>query len=167
MGLKSASMSFDDYIMGRTSEEYQRLHGQAQIWEVDTKRVLQQVSLKGGMTCLDVGCGPGDVIRQIGEIVGPSGHVTGLDTDGKLGREALNMMQATTKSQFAFIEGDVEELDDISGQPFDLTFARILLIHLWDPIAVLQKMYDWTKPGGHIVVQEYDFRTWEQIRVAS
>jgi hypothetical protein len=31
-----------------------------------------------------------------------------------------------------------------------------VIIHLRDPIAMLRKMYAWTKPGGYIVVQDYD-----------
>ena len=87
------------------------------------------------------------------------GHVTGLDADSKLGHETLGVLQATAKSNFAFIEADVETIDRIAGQPFDITFARIVLLHMQDPISVLGKMYDWTKPGGYIVVQDYDFRT--------
>ncbi len=152
--------SHDAYVMGRTSEENERLRRQALLWEPATRRVLQQTGLRAGMNCLDIGCGPGEVMRVMGEMVGPSGQVTGLDTDGKLGREALAALQATTEHRFSFIEGNAEELEEIDGQPFDVTFARIVLMHLRDPVAVLRKMNAWTKPGGYIVVQEYDFHSW-------
>lgn len=99
-------------------------------------------------------------MRLMGEMVGPTGQVMGLDTDGRIGREACNILQATTKSQFAFIEGNVTTLSEIDGQPFDVTFARIVLMHIDDPVAVLRKMYGWTKPGGYLVIQEYDFSSW-------
>ena len=38
------------------------------------------------------------------------------------------------------------------GYPFNLLFVG-------DPIAVLRKMYGWTKPGGYIVIQDYYVRT--------
>jgi len=151
----------EEYIMGRTSEEYQRLLFQAKFWETATQRVLQQAGLREGMQCLDIGCGPGEVMRLMGESVGSKGHVTGVDVDGKLGNEALGVLQATTESQFAFIETDVEATDDIPGAPFDVTFTRITILQLKDPIAILRKMLRWTKPGGVVVVQEYDFRTWD------
>ena len=150
-----------EYIMGRTSEEYQRLRLQAKVWETATQRVLQQAGLGEGMQCLDIGCGPGEVMRLMGDSVGPKGHVTGIDVDGKLGNEALGVLQATTENQFAFIETDVEATDDIPGAPFDLTFARFTLIHLKDQIAALRKMLHWTKPGGVVVIQEYESRTWD------
>ena len=156
---KPSDESLDSYVMGRTSEEYQRLRQQARVWEASTEQILRRIGLREGMNCLDVGCGPGEVMRLMGETVGEPGRVTGLDVDGKLGQEMLEVLNATTKSNFAFVEGDVEAMDEVSGQPFDVTYARLLLLHVQDPIGVLRKLYDWTKPGGHIVIQDYDFRT--------
>lgn len=151
-----ATPSADDYVLGRTSAEYQRLRVQARAWEPATRRVLEQASLKEGMTCLDVGCGPGEVMRLMGEAVGPAGRVTGLDTNGALGREMLGVLQATAPGRFAFVEGDVEAQPAVPGAPFDLVFARLTLIHLKDPVAALRTMGAWTKPGGVVVAQDYD-----------
>jgi ubiquinone/menaquinone biosynthesis C-methylase UbiE len=148
-----------DELMGRTPEEYQRLRRQAKVWEPATMRVLRKAGLRKGMSCLDVGCGPGEVMRLMGKKVGTTGQVTGLDYDGKAGRQAIKMLQATAKSHFTFIEQDIETAQDIPGQPFDLTYARFFLLHARDPIAVLRKMYAWTKPGGCIVVQDFNTHT--------
>ncbi len=158
MGAKPLNESLDRYVMGQTSEEYQRLRQQAKVWEASTMQILQRIGLREGMSCLDVGCGPGEAMRLMGETVGGSGHVTGLDFDGKLGHEMLEVLKATVKSNFAFIEGDIEAIDEVIGQPFDITFARIVLLHVQDPTSVLRKMYSLTKPGGYIVIQDYDFR---------
>lgn len=152
---------FDNYLLGRTLQEHQRLRGQAEIWEGTTRRILRELGLREGMSCLDVGCGPGEVMRLLGQIVGPSGHVTGVDIDGGLGLRATEELNATGTSQFHFVEGNVEEIDEIGHEHFDLTLGRIVLIHLEDAIATLRKMYSWTKPGGLILVQEFDFRTWD------
>jgi ubiquinone/menaquinone biosynthesis C-methylase UbiE len=159
MSSENKTVPNHDYLLGRTTEEYQRLRLQAKVWEPATMRVLQEAGLRKGMSCLDVGCGPGEVMRLMGKMVGATGHVTGLDADGEIGRQALEMLQTTTKSLFTFIEQDIETAEDIPGHPFDLTYARILLFHARDPIAVLRKMYAWTKPGGHIVVQDYCLRS--------
>jgi ubiquinone/menaquinone biosynthesis C-methylase UbiE len=143
-------------LMGRTPEEYQRLRRQSKVWEPATMRVLREAGLRKGMSCLDVGCGPGEVMRLMGELVGATGHVTGLDYDDKAGRQAVEMLQATIKSRFTFIEQDIEAAEDIPGQPFDVTYARFFLLHARDPLAVLRKMYGWTKPGGCIVVQDFN-----------
>jgi ubiquinone/menaquinone biosynthesis C-methylase UbiE len=144
------------YPFRRTGEEYERLRKQANMWEFSTLRIFQRIGLGACMSCLDLGCGPSDVMRLMGELVGPEGSVTGIDADGNAGRLAIETLRATTDSNFSFIEYDLEAAFELEGQPFDLTFARLLLSHLRDPLAMLRKMYAWTKPGGYIVVQDYD-----------
>jgi ubiquinone/menaquinone biosynthesis C-methylase UbiE len=149
----------DDYVLGQSAEEYERLRNQAQKLEPATKRIFQSIGLRGGSSCLDVGCGPGEVMRLMGEIVGPSGRVTGLDRDTRAGREAISRLQASGTSQYRLIEADIETIRDVDRESFDLTFARLALIYARDPVSVLRKMYSWTKPGGHIVIQDYYMRT--------
>jgi len=98
-------------------------------------------------------------MRLMGEIVGPSGEVTGLDRDAKAGREAIERLRATGTSRYRFIEADIESTDEIGGEPFDLTFARLGLLFVRDPVAVLRKMLGWTKPGGYVAVQDLYVRT--------
>ena len=151
--------SRESYIMGRTSHEYQRLRQQAKMWEDLTARILREAGLEEGMTCLDVGCGPGEVMRLMGEIVGVQGHVVGIDVDGEIGRDALRQLHAGAKSRFSFFEHDLFGAAPVPGGPFDMTYARFLLVHCPDPVGVLRKMHAATRPGGLIVVQDYDFQT--------
>jgi SAM-dependent methyltransferase len=51
----------------------------------------------------------------------------------------------------------VESLEEIASDRFDLVFARLLLLHLNDPVLALRKMYNQVKPGGRILVQDYYF----------
>ena len=44
-----------EYLMGRTSAEYQRLRAQAAVWEASTVRALKAIDLQQGMNCLDAG----------------------------------------------------------------------------------------------------------------
>ncbi|MBV9679449.1 MAG: class I SAM-dependent methyltransferase [Acidobacteriaceae bacterium] len=145
------------YVLGRTNEEYERLRRQAELWEPATKSVLHRVGLMTGMSCLDVGCGPGEVMRLMGELVGPDGRVVGLDIDEVLGQQSLSFLVNRGLRQCTFIAGDVRTLDYVPGEPFDIVFTRFLLHHLDDPIAALRKMYQWLKPGGTLTVQEYYF----------
>ena len=149
----------DGYVLARTSDEYQRLRRQARLWEQVTARVLDQVGIGAGMHCLDVGCGPGEVMRLMAERVGPSGRVTGLDNDARVGREALEVLRATVAGQFEFIQADAETTGEPPGGPFDLVYARLLLFHLRDPVAMLRRMHAWTRPGGVLLVQDWDCRT--------
>jgi ubiquinone/menaquinone biosynthesis C-methylase UbiE len=144
-------------MMGRTSEEYERLRRQAAFLEPATRSVLDRVGLANGMRCLDVGCGPGEVMRLMAERVGPSGRVVGLDLDHNLGRESVSSLVGKGHGQCTFVEGDLYGVEHLDDQPFDLVFARIVFFHLADPISALQKMFSWLKLGGQIVIQDYYF----------
>jgi SAM-dependent methyltransferase len=97
-----------------------------------------------------------------------------VDSDGKLGREGLGVLQAALPGpeRFAFVEADVEAAGDdaaqtFPGYPFDLVYARLLLHHLPEPVAMLRKLAAWTRPGGILVVQDYDMPTidiWPPLR---
>lgn len=147
----------DGYVHARDMAEYERLRKQARMWEAATRRVLQKAGLAPGMSCLDIGAGPGAVMQTMAEGVGPRGRVTGLEIDGALvamGRESLQRRGGAT---FEIVEGDINALDALPGAPFDLTFCRFFLMHMPDPVSVLAKMRGWTKPGGFVIAQEFDF----------
>ena len=44
----------------------------------------------------------------------------------------------------------------IPGAPYDLVYARLVLFHLPERVAVLGRLWDAVAPGGHLVVQDYD-----------
>jgi ubiquinone/menaquinone biosynthesis C-methylase UbiE len=148
-----------DYILGYSSEEQERLLQQGRMQEAATRRVFHEIGLQRGWTCLDIGCGPGAVMQLMGELTGPTGEVIGIDRNAKAGREAAERLQATGASRYRYIEADMESIDEIAGGPFDLTFARLALLHARNPVALLRKMYGWTKPGGYIAVQDLHIRT--------
>jgi SAM-dependent methyltransferase len=148
----------DEYVLGRTAAEHERLREQARIWEEATAALLDRVALGPGARCLDVGCGPGETMRQMAERVGPAGRVVGLDTDADLGRTAVDALRAAGHDQCSFVEADVATVDSIADGGYDLVYGRLILLHVADPVAVLRRMWRWTAPGGHLVVQDYDMR---------
>jgi ubiquinone/menaquinone biosynthesis C-methylase UbiE len=147
----------DGYVHAREVSEYQRLRDQASMWQSATEQVLDRIGLKPGMSCLDLGSGPGAVMRLMADRVGPTGRVTGVDIDGALGAQALADLRAQGGAAFEMIEADMLTLEEIPGAPFDLTFCRLFLMHMQEPVAALEKMLFWTKPGGIVAVQEFDF----------
>ena len=61
------------YALGHAPQEYERLRAQARIWEVATGRVLDQVGVPQGASCLDAGCGPGETMRLLAAAGGAAG----------------------------------------------------------------------------------------------
>src|SRR5215469_16929840 len=103
---RSPDLPDDGYVLARTSDEYQRLRRQARLWEQVTAQALDRVGIGAGMSCLDVGSGPGEVMRLMAERVGASLRVTGLDNDGRVGQEAVGVLRATVVWQFELIRAD-------------------------------------------------------------
>ncbi len=151
------TISPDGYVHARDAEEYLRLRNQAAMWQGATEAFLDKIGLRPGMSCLDVGAGPGSVMRLMADRVGPGGKVTGLEIDGKLGAQALAALKMEGGADFRIVEANMTEADAVEGAPFDLTYCRLFLMHMQDPVAALEKMLAWTKPGGVVAAQEFDF----------
>ena len=147
----------DGYIHARNADGYQRLRDQAAMWREATETVLDRIELAPGISCLDVGAGPGAVMRLMADRVGAEGRVTGIEIDSELGAQALADLRAQGGSTFEMVAGDMLKLKQPPGAPFDLVYCRLFLMHMLDPVAALEKMAAWVKPGGVIAAQEFDF----------
>lgn len=157
-GLPNAAR-IEDYFMGKTAATYDRVKRQYMIWESITQRVLQQAGLQKGMHCLEFGSGAGSVMRLMGRIVGNEGSVTGIDSDLELGNYAVDILNGQGITQYDFIHGSIEEFKTMPGGPYDFIFARFLLTRVENPEEALRKLFHSLKPGGVLLIQDYDFNT--------
>jgi SAM-dependent methyltransferase len=152
----SATVASDRYALARTPDEYERLRAQARVWEPVTARLLDHLDLAPGARCLDAGCGPGETMRLMAERVGPSGRVLGIDLDAALGAHAVATLHDAGHTQCDFATTDLMAGQPIPGAPFDLVYARLLLFHVPDRLALLERLWDAVAPGGHLLIQDYD-----------
>jgi SAM-dependent methyltransferase len=97
-----------------------------------------------------VGAGGGDVTVALAEVVGRDGRVYAVDSDPRA-RDAV-AEAAAAHSQVVAITQSGEEL--LLPEPVDLAFCRFLLMHVVDPLRVLQRMGEAVRPGGWVVAQE-------------
>jgi ubiquinone/menaquinone biosynthesis C-methylase UbiE len=155
--MSTTTINPDTYVLGRTAEETERIRQQSVLLDTPTSALLDRAALAPGDRCLDVGCGPGEVMRQMGERVGTRGHVTGIDMNGAVGRDAADRLNALGPATYEFVEDDVLSADLPAGS-FSLVFTRLLLVHLQDPVAALRRMWEWTAPGGTLAVLDFDLR---------
>jgi SAM-dependent methyltransferase len=153
------TFSSADYALRRTPDEYERLRGQARVWEAATGRLLDRIGLAAGARCLDAGCGPGETMRLMALRVGPAGRVTGIDVDAALGANAQQMLHESGHRPCRVLAHDLTAYESVPGGPYDLVFARLLLFHLPERVAVLRRLWNAVAPGGHLLVQDYDLST--------
>jgi ubiquinone/menaquinone biosynthesis C-methylase UbiE len=145
-----------DYVLPREDEEYQRLEMQARMLEEPTRRILAKAGVRSGQRCLDIGCGTGSVMRILGEMVGPSGSVLGVDLDKRIGALALSALEAEQPGRHRFEPVDLTTAESISGAPFDVVFARLVVFHMPDQVAALARFWSWVAPGGVLVIIDFD-----------
>jgi ubiquinone/menaquinone biosynthesis C-methylase UbiE len=117
MSTIEAERQRNGYALGRTPEEYERLRGQARVWEAATARLLDQVGLATGSSCLDAGCGPGETMRVMAQRTGPAGQVLGIDVDADLGAAALAMLHGAGHRNCRFVAHDLTAGGPIPGAP--------------------------------------------------
>ena len=80
MGMGRSSQT-EDYVLrgGRAGAERLRVLNRVK-WPT-TEPLLRVAGLRAGMSCLDVGCGSGDVTLKMATLVGAEGSVVGVDRD--------------------------------------------------------------------------------------
>ena len=147
------------YLLERTVAGHDQERTEALALEPATGRLLDRVELARGARCLDAGCGLGETMRLMAQRVGPTGEVTGLDIDSAIGERAIQMLHAAGHRQCTFAPIDLASDDAIPHAPFDLVYARRLLMHVADPVAVVGRLWAAVASGGHLVIQDYDART--------
>jgi len=111
---------------------------------------FEAVGVAEGWRCLEVGGGGGSIGRWLAARVGSAGRVTVTDIDPAWITEGA--------------DGNLEVIrHDIAAEPlpqgaYDLVHARLVLIHVPDRDAALRRMAAALRPGGWLVVEDFDMR---------
>jgi SAM-dependent methyltransferase len=106
------------------------------------------------MRVADLGCGVGMVTALLSDLVGPGGHVVGIDANGAQLAQARERLNGAG-SNVRFVEASATNTGLPSGS-FDLVYCRFLLIHLPDPERALREMFALLKTGGILVCEDGD-----------
>lgn len=143
------------YVLGHHDRELRRLAFQASILNPVTEQLFRRAGLSSGMSVLDFGCGVGDISILAARLVGPSGRVTGVDIDEATLSIARGRVLEKGLNNVTFIQANV--LDFCPEAPVDATTGRHILIHVPEPLALVETSFAALKPGGIAIFQEYDF----------
>jgi SAM-dependent methyltransferase len=144
----------DSYAIEGGKEGKRRLDMLAEVMRPTTSRLLKEVGVEHGQTCLDVGCGGGHVTLDLAEMVGPTGRVIGVDFDDSILELARRDVKASGMNNILFQETDARSVE---GGPFDLIYARFLLSHVERPAELLDHLARLLVEGGAMVVEDIDF----------
>lgn len=111
-----------------------------------------------GCRVLDLGSGSGRDCYAFSKLVGPTGHVTGLDMTEELvsaSRQYIEYHQKTfgyEKPNVTFVQGYMEKLGEagIQNDSIDVVLSNCVICLCADKRAVLQQAYNVLKEGGEM-----------------
>ena len=144
----------NQYILGHSNEELDRLIHQARFLGDLTEHVLRLAGLGPGMRVLDVGCGVGDVSFLAAHLVGPEGEVIGVDKSPEAIALASQRATAARLNNVRFVTQNLVELT--LNEPVDALIGRLVLMYFADPAAILRHLTGLLKPDGLVVFHEID-----------
>ena len=125
-----------------------RLAALADVFDPGSRRHLCERGVANGWHCLEIGGGLGTMTRWLSDRVGLAGSVLTTDIDTRHLRQ-LRLANVDVRQH------DVIR-DPLPPGVFDLALARLVLEHLPDPDLALAKMIDALRPGGWIVVEDFE-----------
>ncbi|MBV9485676.1 MAG: methyltransferase domain-containing protein [Frankiaceae bacterium] len=138
-----------DYVLDNAWEqERERLDALTGRYDEESLAFCKRTGLAAGWRCLELGPGTGRFAQALADEVGPTGLVLAVDIDTRLAEPA-----ATANLEVRQLD---IRTDPIPGGPFDLVHARLVIEHLPDRPAMLAKLADALRPGGWLVLEEFD-----------
>lgn len=141
-------------LLGDTAQrDYARKLGLfARFAQPELRAAIATLGLEPGMRVLDAGCGSGEALGWLAEVVGLDGNVVGVDLSDA--HVAAARLQAPP--QVELLAGDLMALA-LPAASLDAIWSANTLHHFADPLAALQRMAGWLRPGGRLAVGQSGF----------
>jgi ubiquinone/menaquinone biosynthesis C-methylase UbiE len=141
-----------NYIFENAAQQTsQRFSSLETLYDPWTIRHLEATGIGPGWQCWEVGGGGGSIAAWLGERCGPTGHVLVTDINSRF----LVELAALHQSHIEIQRHDIGT-DPLPVQAFDLIHARLVLIHVPAREQALRQMVAALKPGGWLVIDDFD-----------
>ena len=144
------------YLLGRSEAEEARLRQQIVDLAPDSEAHFEKIDIKPGERVVDIGCGPGGVLHLLGNRVGPSGTVLGIDYSPHFINLARHFVEDLGMRNIEIREGDAYD----TGLPrasFDGAHMRLLLVNVPNPELIVREIISLVRPGGWVASFEADY----------
>jgi ubiquinone/menaquinone biosynthesis C-methylase UbiE len=148
----SGAAKFDEKTAKRVEAMYQTPDVVGQ-----RRAVMAALALEAGEHVLDIGVGPGLLLEEMANVVGPEGAARGVDTSADM----LEMTRGRCAhlSQVAVEMGDATALS-FPDESFDAAAVTQVYLYVADLGKALAELHRVLKPGGRALVLDTD---WDSV----
>ena len=108
---------------------------------------IAHAGFKPGERVIDIGSGGGVTTFEIAKVVGPKGHVTGLDLSSTLVDTSNKRLQKSGLANVDFVCADAATTK-LDG--YDVLFSRFGVMFFENPVAAFANMHGFLKPDGRL-----------------
>lgn len=126
-----------------------RFDSLALTYDEASRQALAATGVRSGWRCWEVGGGGGTIAAWLAERVGPEGSVLVTDIDPHW------MQDIAGRANLTLLRHDVVR-DELPDGEFDLIHARLVLLHLPQRHLVLDRLISCLRPGGQLVIEDFD-----------
>ena len=145
----------DTVQMAAFLEERSRLPDVQQV----NQTLCEAVAAAPGERLLEVGSGSGILCRLLAPHLKPDGCMLGVDISPEMTAEARKYALSKGISDGIAFDTCAAEALPYPNSSFDGAIAARLLLHVSDPDSIIREMTRVVKPGGKILVMDWDFDT--------
>jgi SAM-dependent methyltransferase len=110
-------------------------------------QAMRSLDVQPGMRVLDAGCGSGQTLHALARMVAPSGQAVGVD----LSVAHIAAARVGLPSNALLLQGDLLAVP-LQAVSLDRIWCVNTINHLRDPLAALNRLRVWLRPGGRIAL---------------
>jgi|HubBroStandDraft_6_1064221.scaffolds.fasta_scaffold06377_2 SAM-dependent methyltransferase len=137
------------YVLVNSGKEARtRFAALSTIYDRGTVRHLEDLGVRSGWHCLEIGGGSGTIAKWLADRVGSTGHVVTTDLDTRFLEPLKGPNLAVCRHNIG--------TDPLPESAFDLIHTRLVLVHVPERDAALAQIISSLKPGGWLLMEEYD-----------
>jgi SAM-dependent methyltransferase len=126
----------------------QRMSALETLYDDSSRAALSRTGVTQGWRCLEIGGGGGGIARWLADQVGETGSVLCTDLDTRY-------LESSARANLRIVRHDIVS-DPLPDSEFDLIHVRLVLNFLVERSAVLDRLVAALRPGGWLVVEDFD-----------